>query len=108
MSNLIQKNNRITKKIGDNNGEALYKLMNNAEYGKTMENMRNRTDVRFVSNRKDYLKWMSKPSSLSQKIFDNYLVAMRKSEVTLKLVRMCISGLSIELMYELRYDYIKN
>ena len=28
--------------------------MNNPEYGKTMENLRNRIDV---SNEKDYLKW---------------------------------------------------
>ena len=43
-------------------GKTLSKLMNNAVYGKTMENRRNRIDVRLVSNRKDYLKWTSKPS----------------------------------------------
>ena len=28
-----------------------------AVYGKAMENLRNRTDLRLVSNEKDYLKW---------------------------------------------------
>ena len=28
-------------------------------YGKTMENLRNRIDVRLVSNGKDHLKWTS-------------------------------------------------
>ena len=41
--------------------KALYKLMNNAVYAKTMKNVRNRIDVELVSNRKDYLKWTSKP-----------------------------------------------
>ena len=36
--------------------------MNNAVYGKTMENLRNRIDVELINNEKDYLKWTSKPS----------------------------------------------
>ena len=31
--------------------------MNNAIYKKTMENLRNRIDVRLVNNKKDYLKF---------------------------------------------------
>ena len=38
-----------------------YKLMKNAVYGKKMENLRNRIDVLLASNKKDYLKWTSKP-----------------------------------------------
>ena len=38
------------------------KLMNIAVYGKTVENIRNRIDVKLVGNKKDYLKWTSKPS----------------------------------------------
>ena len=36
--------------------------MNYDVYGKTMGNLRNRIDIRVVSNKKDYLKWTSKPS----------------------------------------------
>ena len=35
--------------------------MNNAVYGKTMENLRNGNDVRLVTNEKDCLKWTPKP-----------------------------------------------
>ena len=61
----------------------------------------------------DYLKWTSKPSYKSRKIFNNDLVAIRKSKVTLTLnkpayVGMCILDLSIVLMYEFHYNYIKN
>ena len=76
-----------------------------------MENLRSRIDVRLENNEKDYLKCSSKPSYMSHKIFDNNLVAIRKSKVALKLnkpayIGMCILELSNILMYEFHYDYI--
>ena len=76
-----------------------------------MENLRSRIDVRLQNNEKDYLKCSSKPSYISHKIFDNNLVAIRKSKVALKLnkpayIGMCILELSKILMYEFHYDYI--
>ena len=67
--------------------------MNNSVLGKTMENLIKRTDVRLVSNKKDYLKWTSKPNFKSQKIFDNDLVKIRKSRVTLKLKKPVYVGM---------------
>ena len=77
--------------------------MSNAVYGKTMENLRNRIDVKLVSDKKDYLKWASKRSYMSHKKFDNDLVAIRKIKVALTLNRpaytgMCILELSKVLM----------
>ena len=65
------------EKNGDKDRKTLFKFMNNAVYEKTMENLRNRIDVKLVSNKKDYLKWTSKPSCMSHKIFDNDLVVIR-------------------------------
>ena len=50
---------------------------------------------------------------MSQKIFHNDLIAVRKSKVTLTLnkpayVGMCILDFSKALMYELHCDYVKN
>ena len=72
-------------KNGDKDGKVLYKLISNAVYGKTVENLRKRIDVKLVSNKKDYLKWTSKPSYMAHKIFDNDLVAIRKNKLTLTL-----------------------
>ena len=78
-----------------------------------MENLRNRIDVKLVNNEKDYLKCTSKSSSMSHNIFDNNLVAIRKTERALNLNKpaymgMCILELSKVLIYKFHYDYIKN
>ena len=58
MTNLTQtqKKEQKEKKIAKKMKKAFYKLMNNAMYGKTMEKLRDRIDVRFASNKKYYLK----------------------------------------------------
>ena len=86
--------------------------MNNVVYGRTKENLRNRIDVRLVSKKKDYLKWISKQSDVSH-VFDNDLAAMPKTKVTLKAKKpayfgKCILDFSKVLMYEFHYDEIKN
>ena len=55
--------------------------MNNAIYGKTMDNLKNRIDIKLLKNEKDYLKCTSKPSYMSHKIFDNNLVVIHKSKL---------------------------
>ena len=60
---------------------------------------------------KYYLKWTSKPEYMSQKIFDNDLVAIDKSKVTLLLskptyVGMPILDLTKVLMYEFCYNIL--
>ena len=40
----------------------MHKLMNSAAYGKAMEALRSRIDVKFVSNGVSYLKWVFGPT----------------------------------------------
>ena len=87
--------------------------MNKAAYGKTMENLRNRIDVKLANSEKDYLNCTSKPSDMSHSIFDNNLVAILKSKVLLNLSKPVYMGMgSLELsavtMYKFHYDSIKN
>ena len=53
--------------------------MNNYLYGKAMENLKDKSDLKLLSNEKDYLKWTSQPKHISQKIFDNDLVQFVKT-----------------------------
>ena len=89
-----------------------FKLMNNSVFGKTMENIRKRVDVRLVTDKKKFLKLTSKPTYVSSKIFNENLVAVHKIKETLTLNRpayvgMCILDLSKTLMYDFHYNYIK-
>ena len=90
-----------------------FKLMNNSVFGKTMENLRKRQDIKLVTDEENLLKWTSKPSFVSFKIFNEDLVAVHKMKPTLTLNRpayvgMCILDLSKTLMYDFHYNYIKN
>ena len=89
MLNLTQKKN-ISRKNDGKDGKALYKLINNAIYGKTMKNSLNRINVKLTSNKRDYLKWTPKPSYMSHKLIDNNLVAIRKNKVNQRLTNLQI------------------
>ena len=89
-----------------------FKLMNNSIFGKTMESLRKRVDVRLVTDEKKLDKLTSKPTYVSSKIFNENLMAVHKIKEALTLNRpayvgMCILDLSKMLMYDFHYNYIK-
>ena len=86
--------------------------MNNSVFGKTMENLRKRVDVKLVTTYKKVDELTSKPTYVSGKIFNESLMAVHKIKETLTLNRpayvgMCILDLSKTLMYDFHYNYIK-
>lgn len=89
-----------------------FKLMNNSVFGKTMENLRKRVDVRLVTDHNQYLKMVSKPSFSGSKAFNENLVAVHKIKECLTLNRpayvgMCILDVSKTLKYDFHYNIIK-
>ena len=90
-----------------------FKLLNNSVFGKTMDNIRKRVDVRLVTDQKKLSKLVSKPTYVNSKIFNEDLVAVHKIKETLILDRpaymgMCILDLSKPLMYDFHYNYVKS
>ena len=89
----------------------LFKLMNNSTFGKTMENLRERINVRLFNNAEDYKKCVRKPSLVSQKIFSKSFVAIHEIKPVLTFDKTTYLGFSIVdlsklLMYEFHYKYI--
>ena len=83
--------------------------MINCVYGKSMENIRKRINVKLINDSKNDVKCVNKPNFKSQKIFDKNFVALHcvKTVVTLNkpiYVGFCILELSKLLMYKFHYD----
>ena len=55
-----------------------FKVMANSVYGKTMENLRKRINVRLVNNKKDFFKYTSRPTHITHKIFGKNYAAIYK------------------------------
>ena len=86
--------------------------MNNNVYGKTMENLRERINVRFDNNVKVYFDYVSKPTFLSQKIFNEDFPAIHEIKPVLLLnkpinVEYTVLELSKYLIYDFNYNFIK-
>jgi len=62
-----------------------FKLMNNSEYGKTMENLHKRVDVRLVTTASQLKKLVNRSTYVNSKIFNKNLVAVHKIKETLVL-----------------------
>ena len=90
--------------------KSFFKLIINSVYGKTMENVRKRGNVKLINNEKKYLKVVSRPSFVSQKILDKNLVAVHKIKQVLLLTKPIYVGFSIlelskMIMYDWHYNY---
>ena len=89
-----------------------FKPMNNSVFGKTMENIRNRVDIKLVHDKKRAEKLSAKPNFNHCNIFSEDLVAihMKKTELKFNIpvyLGMCILDLIKTLMYDFHYNYIK-
>ncbi|XP_072758652.1 uncharacterized protein [Anoplolepis gracilipes] len=92
----------------------LYKLMNNAVFGKTMENVRNRVDVKLITKWDDRYgaeAMIAKPNFHSRSVFSENLIAVELRRLEVKFykpiyVGMCILDVSKMCLYEFHHDYM--
>ena len=88
------------------------KFMINSVYGKTMENLPKRINVRLVNNEKDFLKNTSTPTHITHKIFGEDYAAIHEIKPVLILnkpiyVGFTVLDLSKWKMYDFHCNFIK-
>ena len=108
----IDVNTELRKKATNDFERDFFKLMNNAVFGKTMENVRKHRDIKIVKTDKKRNKLVSEPNFHTMKIIDNNLVIIEMRKVKVKMNKPIYLGLSILniskiTMYEFWYDYVK-
>ena len=92
--------------------KGFFELMINSVYGKTMENLRKRINVRLMNNVKDFLKHTSKPTYITHKIFGKDYAAIHEIKPVLVLnkpiyVGFLVLDLSKPKIYDFYYNFIK-
>jgi len=115
MKPYIEMNTAFRAKAKNDFEKDFFKLMNNAVFGKTMENLRKRQKISLVqpeTHPKKYCKLISDPSFKSRRIFNDNLVAIHRRQTQARLNRPIYVGMSVlELsklcMYEFYYDTLK-
>ena len=114
MEPYIRMNTEFRKNAKSDFEKNFYKLMNNSVFGKTMENLRNRVDIKIVrSNETDKIrKLVASPLYSRHVMFSNDLfgIDMRKSRLLLN--KPVYTGLTILdnskiLMYDFFYNELK-
>ena len=89
-----------------------FKLMNNAVFGKTMENLRKRQTIELVCDEKRFSKLVAKPNySHSTRFAENLVGAhMKRTKIVFDkpvYVGQAILDISKTCMYEFHYEYVK-
>ena len=75
----VEFNTKKRQESTDEFKKSFFKLLINCVYGKSMENIRKRINVRLINEAKKYLKCVSKPNFISQKIFDRSCSSLCKN-----------------------------
>ena len=105
-------NTELRKLAKDDFEKDLFKLMNNAVFRKTMENIRKHIDIKLVTTDKKRNKLVSEPNYHTMNYISKDLSIIEMNKTKVKMNKTIYLGLSIldiskTLMYEFWYEYMK-
>ena len=108
----IDMNTKLRTEAKNESEKDFFKLMNNAVFGKAMENLRKHRDIKLVVTNARRRKLVSEPNYHACKQFSENLIAieMRRSHIMMDkqlYLGQAILDISKTLMYEFYYDYLK-
>ena len=106
-------NTKLRKKAKNVFKKDFFKLMNNAVFGKTMENLRKHRYIKLLTTDKRRNRLVSEPNYHTTKWSSENLLAREMKKTKVKMNKSIYIGLSILeiskiLMYEFWYDYMKS
>ena len=112
MKKYIDFNTEKRKNAANSFEKDFFKLIISSVYGKTMENLQKRINVRLVTNKKDFLKYTSRPTVITHKIFDKNSAAIHETKPILTFnlpiyIVFTVLELSKWLMYKFHYNFVK-
>ena len=82
MKPYIDFNTKRRKEATNEIDKSHFELLNNAVYGKAMENMRKRIKIRVVKNSQDFIKYTSRPTCVNWKVFKNNLATIHEKKIS--------------------------
>ena len=108
----IDMNTTLGQKAKNNFEKDFFKLMNNAVFEKTMENVRKRRNIKLVTTERRRNCLVSEPNYHTTKFFTENLLAIEMIITQILMNKPVYLGLSIldlskTVMYEFWYDYVK-
>ena len=106
----IDINTKLRQTVKNNFGKDFFKLMNNAVFGKTLENMRKHRNFKLATTerRRNYL--VSEPNYHTTKFFTENVLAIeiRITQILMnKPVYLALLDLSKTVIYKFWFDYVK-
>ena len=112
LKSYIDMNTGLRKEAKNDFEKDFFKLMNNAVFGKTMENVRNHRDIKIVTTNKQRNKLASEPNYHTTKHISKDLLIIEMKKVVVVMDKpvylgQAILDISKILMYEFWYHYIK-
>ena len=91
----IDMNTELKKLANDDFEKDLFKLMNNAVFGKIMENIRKHRDIKLVTTDKKRNKLVSEPNYHTMNYISEDLSIIKMNKMTVKMNKPIYLGLSI-------------
>ncbi|CAC5415941.1 unnamed protein product [Mytilus coruscus] len=89
----------------------LWKLMNNSFYGKTLEDIRGRSEIKLLTDREEVKNYIKKPNFKDSTIFNDNFVAIENNVTSVKFNKPIYLGQAIldyskQLMYDFYYNVV--